>query len=221
MRPHLGGAIALLLLAATPASANFTIDLVWADTGTSTLTVVEGDAAAPAAACTGHNYAGSSQNRCLQVVITATDGLYGAVSTLGWDAASSGVALDWLPGRSFGAYGGSPLAPLWPKPALPGTDCGAPCDTYYGSFGGLNTMPAPAGTYLIGSLGLDLSGALAGSHSILHFLRTGIDGVVDDENIVVPVQLNGATLNVIPNPEPATAALLGLGLAMLAARRRR
>ena len=143
-------------------------------------------------------------------------------STLGWDAQSSGVALDFLPSRAFGVFGTAPLGFLSVFPHAihetlgfdPG-DCPATCDTAYGSFGGVSASAQAAGTYIVGSLGLDLSGATIGTHAILHYLRPGVGGISDGQFEPTPVQLNGVVLNVIP--EPATASLLGLGVLALCA----
>jgi len=70
-----------------------------------------------------------------------------------------------------------------------------------------------AGTYLIGSISFDLSGAPVGTHTILNFWRPGIDAFIDIEDFFNPVDLLPATIEVIP--EPGTASLLGLGIAGL------
>jgi hypothetical protein len=46
-------------------------------------------------------------------------------------------------------------------------------------------------------------------------LRPGVGGISDGQLEPAPVQVNGAVLNVIP--EPATASLLGLGVLALCA----
>ena len=97
-------------------------------------------------------------------------------------------------------------------PTAVGTaDCvGSGCDTAFGSFGGVCAGCVPAGTYIIGSINFDTSGALAGFHNILNFLRAGIDGVTDKKLVTQPVRLTGAIFFVLP--EPGTASLLGLGV---------
>jgi hypothetical protein len=112
--------------------------------------------------------------------------------------------------RSFGLFGGSfaPAAPVFPNVA--GTaDCAPACDTAVGSFGGLAAAPFAAGVYTLGSINVDTSGVTLGPHTILNFLRTGVDGVTNKKFVVSPVQLNGAILGI---PEPGTAGLLGLGI---------
>lgn len=211
----------ILALGATSASADYTIDLIWADTGTPTLTVVERDDAVPAAACTGARYDGSSHNRCLLVRVTAAKRFLAAITTLGWSAATSGIEIDHSPIWSHGRYGpgAPPLSPVRPKPtglpAASGVVCDPICDTSWGSFGGTSLALAPAGTYVIGSISFDLGHALNGDHTITNYSRLGVDGIVDDKvNYLLP-PLEGAKLRVIPNPEPASAALLGLGLVAL------
>jgi hypothetical protein len=217
--------VAACCLLAGNASANYTIDLIWADTGTATLTAAPGDPGVPAtgAPCgSGFLYGGSATGRCLVVRLTAAAPLTAAVVTLGWDAAASGLAVDYVGLRSFGLFGGAfaPAAPVFPIPTET-TDCvSAGCDTAFGSFGGLSTGVIAAGVYTIGSINFDTSGFFVGEHHILNFLRTGVDGVTDKKFNLAPVHLNGAILAI---PEPGTGSLLGLGVLGLCAiaRRRR
>ena len=216
--------VATLMVGGT-ASASYTVDLIWADTGTATLTILPGDAAAPSSGnlCTdgasGLNGAGAG--RCLLVRLTATAPWTASISTLGWNAASSGLAHDWTGFRSHGQFVANPTGGAGPTPASAlTTNCAPACDTAWGSFGSLAAGPIGAGTYIYGSINFDTSGVLAGSHSILNFLRTGVDGATNKSFVPSPVFLNGATLNVIP--EPGTASLLGLGIMglVLAGRRK-
>jgi hypothetical protein len=87
------------------------------------------------------------------------------------------------------------------------------------TFGGLSLDGADPGTYTFGTVTVQ-AGAGLGSFGIDPFQRPGIDDWFDLSglNIVIPT-LQGATLNVIP--EPGTAALLGLGLVGLIAVGRR
>ena len=96
-------------------------------------------------------------------------------------------------------------------PSAVGTaDCvGSGCDTAFGSFGGVCAGCVPAGTYIMGSINFDTSGTLAGLHDMLNFLRTGIDGVNNKDFVAQPVQLNGAILNVVPEPAPPRCSASG------------
>jgi hypothetical protein len=216
---------AVMFFFAGNAGANYTIDLIWADNSSATLTVSPGDptVGATAGPCSsGFLYNGSATGRCLIVRLTAAVSLTASITTLGWDAATSGLAIDHIGLRSFGGFGGSfaPAAPVFPKVA--GTaDCSPACDTAFGSFGGLSASAFAGGVYTLGSINFDTSGVLGGSHDILNFLRTGVDGTTNKKFIASPVQLNGAILNVVP--EPGTASLLGLGIMglVLAGRRRK
>ena len=218
--------VSSLFLFAGNASANYTIDLFWADTGTPTLTLTApGDPSvgATGAPCSsGFLYGGSATGRCLVVRLTATAAVTAAVMTLGWNAAASGLAVDYAGLRSFGLFGGAfaPAAPVLPVSTNAGECVSLGCDTAYGSFGGVSAGVIAAGTYTLGSINFDTSGTLGGSHDILNYLREGVGGVTDKKFAPAPVQLNGAVLNVVP--EPGTAALLGLGVMglVLAGRRR-
>ena len=217
--------IASMVLFAGTASANYTIDLIWADTGTATLTVLPGDAAAAAGGdlCSTGFISAAGTGRCMLVRFTAAATFKASISTIGWNTAASGVTVDFAANRSYGQWNGLglSLAPVLPKVA--GTvDCAPGCDSAYGSFGGATAGAIGAGTYTLGSINFNTSGALAGVHSFTDFFRTGVGDVVNGKGVPgQTVQVNGAILNVIP--EPGTASLLGLGIMglVLAGRRRK
>jgi hypothetical protein len=221
--------VAVCCLLTGNASANYTIDLIWADTATATLTAAPGDpgVGATGAPCSsGFLYDGSATGRCLIVRLTAAAPVTAALVTLGWNAAASGLAVDHVGLRSFGLYGGGLPGAVPVFPVNTGTvDCSPACDTAFGSFGGVGGAALAAGVYTLGSINFDTSGFLGGSVEILNFLRTGVDGVTDQKFNLAPVQLNGAILDSLtpPIPEPGTGSLLGLGVLGLCAiaRRRR
>jgi hypothetical protein len=94
-----------------------------------------------------------------------------------------------------------------------------PDSTQVGAFGGLTIGVSRPGTFTFGSITFRAP-TIVGSFAIKAFLRADIDEWVGPSglNLVVP-SLPGTTLNVIP--EPASAALLGLGLVGLIAVRSR
>jgi hypothetical protein len=213
---------ALCGLIAGNASANYTIDLIWADSGSANLSFDTFTAPTTAAPCSsGLLYDGSPIGRCLIVRLTATAQWTASITTLGWDAASSGLAVDHTGLRSFGLFGGamSPAAPVFVNVA--GTaDCAPACDTAIGSFGGLAAAAIAAGVYTMGSINFDTSGIWGGFDKIVNFSRVGVDGTTDKKFANAPVQLNHATIQWVP--EPSTASLLGLGvLALCAVAKRR
>jgi hypothetical protein len=95
----------------------------------------------------------------------------------------------------------------------------APGGVNVGAFGGLSLGFQAPGVFTIGTVTVQ-AGAGLGSFGIDPFQRPGVDDWLDASaiNVIIPT-LNGATLNVIP--EPGTAALLGLGLVGLIAVGRR
>jgi len=214
----------ILLLAmglATPAAAGVTVDLVWADTGTATLTVDPGDIGNHA--CDGFNSA--PLGRCMKVLWrTGGASLSSGDHSVAWDP-SSGLTAEFA--SLFSAYAYIPMgkaATLDPGP--PPTirnDLGevqgiAAASTYPANI--YEPTGLPAGTYTIATIIWDVAAATAGSHALTSFLRAEDGGFLDSVGAVTTdYQLNGATLHV--TPEPGRALLLTGGLVALARLRRR
>ena len=226
-------AIAVLSLLPLSARPSYTIDLIWSVNGLPYLNISPNDpTAANSGACAGGFRATITTGRCLEVRLTADAIFKAAVVSIGWNSASSGLRLGGTGDLSFGQFGSGPLGLGPTAPNVAGTgDCaglvgpvsGQGCDTAHGSFGGATAGIVAPGTYTIGSINFDTSGVSVGLFDVLAFLRTGVGGVVDKQGNAAPVQLNGAVIDVShgpPIPEPATAALLGLGLVALAVSRR-
>lgn len=215
--------VAALLFASASAHASYTIDLVWSDTGTPTLTVSPGDASATSngTPCETAN-APAQFGRCLEFRVTAAAPFSAALVELGWNQTTSGLDVARIPARSFAVASIPGFTPATPTDQSP-VPCNPPCQRLIGPFGGTRALiggsDAPAGSYRIGSILLDASGLLVGGGP--HVLTGSLaSSFLDKKGNPVPVQLNGAIIAIIP--EPSTAALLGAGLlSLLAATRSR
>lgn len=214
----------LLFLAPTPARCAHTIDLLWADTGTASLPAsiaLDSDRAVNPI-CRGGLYTGPATGHCLTVQLRASEPFVAALNTLGWNASASGIGLGFAPANSHGKFGRNPPLLGFGARAIVSAsplDCPVPgCDTALGSFGGEAGSHYPAGTYLLGSLVLDLTEVRPGTHALQTFVRDGLDGVFTSGAISRPTERNGAF---VLTPEPASALLLGAALGALAQRRRR
>jgi hypothetical protein len=92
----------------------------------------------------------------------------------------------------------------------------AGCDHRFTSFGFASFTSGGSGvTYTAGTITLNLTGANPGTFTIATYEEEGVDFPDNANN-----PHNAATLMIL-NPEPATAALLGVGLLGLAAVGRR
>jgi hypothetical protein len=102
----------------------------------------------------------------------------------------------------------------FPHPGSPCTSKLPGCDHRFSSFGFANPTSVGSGyTYTAGTITLDLTGANMGTFTIATYYREGVDIPSDNANN----PHNVAILDILGIPEPATAALLGLGLVALAA----
>ena len=215
-----GTAVAMCLFAGS-ATAAVSIDLIWASTGTGTLTFPAGSPPDANAGGGCISKTGPLDGYCLNVVMTASEGVAGAAVTVGWSAADSGIAAVAIPGKAFVLGSVSTFGPVTPNPASIADCTLTNCDTAIGSFGGLSTTNIPAGTYTIGSISFNLTSLAAGTSNIQNFLRSGIDGATNATPTTLQLATNSAVIiNAIP--EPGTASLLGLGIVglVLAGRRR-
>lgn len=219
-----GTAVAMCLFAGS-ATAAVSIDLIWANSGTGTLTFAGGspptantNGGCVATPGNGNNYDGY----CLNIVVTSAEPFALASTTLGWSAGDSGIAAAAIPGKSFAPGAVGTFGAVTPNPQSAAECTLTNCDTAVGSFGGLSLTNIAAGTYTIGSISFNLTGAAIGTNNIQAFLRSGIDDALNATGASIPLTVSGATLIINAIPEPGTASLLGLGIVglVLAGRRR-
>lgn len=214
----------LCLTLAPSAAANVTVDLFWVDSLSSTLTLTVGDPGA-GNACNGFHFAGTG--RCMQIRWTVgAEGLAIGGNSLSWNP---GSGLSALHAAFFPAFRAIPVGKSssfgpFPSAHFPTTNIDNASGVVAGFIGAIPasdpmaTNHLPAGSYVVGTLIFDTSSLAPGVHSIVAFLTPGLDDFFDSSSTSSPVQLNGATLQVVP--EAGTALLLGAALCGLVLARR-
>jgi hypothetical protein len=197
------------------ASAGVTVDLIWQDTGTPTLTIPSGDAG-PGCTLGGPNSGANSptSGRCLDIIVTVVgDRLTGLGQSVGYSpltGLSFTEGWQWF-GTTFTDPQTGKTATFSPVTAHTLQNLGAVITDINGIVAPPNGPPSlPAGTYKIGTIVWNTTGAT--TSSILTAFITGADGYANGAHVLLTPILNSAFLNVTVVPEPGTASLLGLGL---------
>ena len=211
---------ACAMIFAGTAGAGVTVDLIWFDTGTATLSIAPGDPGGNSN-CSGA-FNTFVDTRCLKVVWTVDEPVYIGSNSISWDT-SSGITGEFA--SFFIAYNAIPVGKSAKFLGFPSSDVSVDnISGIAGLFtGATNIIPADGtsglmpGTYVVGTLVIDASNAVLGQNEIMSIIQEGLDGFVDAANgTITDVVLNSAFIA----PEPSTALLLCGGLLALGLRRR-
>ena len=202
-------------LVAGRASAQVTVDLVWRDSGTSSLVVPVNDPSGAGCA----ELPGTG--RCLDAVLINSIPMAIVSWSVGWDENNGVLAASVTGFTPFGVPGGNFTALLFPVAIVgPSPECaGSPifCTNTIGNVGGQATpFPAAAlsaGTYTLATFRMDTSGVTA-TTVFQAIERLGIDGFLDSSGNIVAATLGSATLDVGAEAVPSLGAA---GLTVLAA----
>jgi hypothetical protein len=211
---------------AVEAAANLTVDLIWVDSGTPTLTLALGPGDSGAnGACDGYHFSGAG--RCMKIVWTVgPDGLGIGSNSVSWQMASGLSVLHAAFFPSFQAIPVGKSSKFGPFPAASfptrGIDNGAGVVAgFAGSVPASDAIASnhlPAGTYVVATIVFDTSNVAPGTHTIVTFLTSGLDGFFDSSSQPTPLELRSARLLV---PEPGAGVLLAAALLGLAVAGRR